>query len=414
MARSRAAASRLASHARKARRGIVAGVDACLRRSVSACRRVSPRAAKKLEAFSAWLRRSEARRLGAAGVASLLVFAAASALLHEYWRAAFSSQPPLAEQTRRAVRDKASQLAKAIEARLMEDGKLRGDAWTSAQILVALKEHDPGYQGGAGAKTIERHFRSMAGPECACWRKLPAGNFPSHLGVTSWTLWGLACYGIPAHRAEVEFLLSEQGPEGGWPLFAGAEPKEFASTYATASAILALRELSAQEKNPRRRERLAAAMVRGAGWLKSRSVPGRARWMDYPDSPGQKKEYLGLSGFVLFALHRTGAPDLAALDREWMSELPQEIPSLLADDASGTKVPVGKRSYPDDTLYRALPWAIVATVHAYPNASIFGKVRAARWLERALEPGAPVYALSGSEPDAALVAETLFALRSET
>jgi hypothetical protein len=77
-------------------------------------------------------------------------------------------------------------------------------------------------------------------------------------------------------------------------------------------------------------------------------------------------------------------------------------------------VRVGKREYPDDTLYRALPWTIVATVLAYPNASIAGRVRAARWLERALAPGAPVYALVGSEPDAALLAEALFALRSET
>jgi hypothetical protein len=77
-------------------------------------------------------------------------------------------------------------------------------------------------------------------------------------------------------------------------------------------------------------------------------------------------------------------------------------------------VQVGTRFYPDDTLYRALPWTIVATVNAYPNVSIIGKVRAARWLEQALSPGAPVYALAGSEPDAAMLAEALFALRSET
>ena len=85
-----------------------------------------------------------------------------------------------------------------------------------------------------------------------------------------------------------------------------------------------------------------------------------------------------------------------------------------SDQASGRTVWVGKRSYPDDTLYRALPWAIVATVNAYPNASISGKVRGTRWLERALQPGAQVHALVGSEPDAGLVAETLIALRSET
>jgi len=369
--------------------------------------------AKKLRARAVRWMRSGGSRKREAALTAVLVLAATFGFLHEYWRAAFSSEPPLAEETRRAVRDKASELKNAIEARLVAKGKLQGDAWTSAQMLVALKEHDPGYKGRAGAKTIERHFRSIAGPECSCWRKLPAGNFPSHLGVTSWTLWALACYGIPAHRTEIEFLLAAQGPEGGWPLFAGAEPKRFASSYATAAAILALHEQSARERDRGRRERIVAAVSRGADWLKSRAT-ARARWADYPDSPEERREYLGLSGFVLFALHRAGAPGLAALDREWMNGLPDEIPALHADEASGRKVQVGKREYPDDTLYRTLPWTIVATVHAYPNATIAGKVRGARWLERVLAPGAPVYAVLGNEPDAALVAEALFALRSET
>lgn len=370
---------------------------------------------KKLRArVERWLRKSRTRRIGTAAAAAILVAAIASVFLHEYWRAAFSSQPLLADQTRRAVREKAGQLAQAIESRLFENGRLQGDAWTSAQILVALKENASGYKGGASGKTIERHFRSMAGPECTCWRKLPAGNFPSHIGVTSWALWGLACYGIAAHRTEIDFLLAAQGAEGGWPLFAGAEPKRFASSYATAAVILALHELSARESDPARRERIGAALSRGAGWLKSRAASGRARWADYPDSPELRREYLGLSGFVLFALHRTGTPGLQALDRDWMDQLPEETPALHADEASGRAVQVGTRYYPDDTLYRALPWTIVATMNAYPNASIAGKVRAARWLERALEPGAPVHALVGSEPDAGLLAEALFALRSET
>ena len=372
------------------------------------------RAAANARAVAAWVGKSRGRKLGAAALASVLVLAVVSSVLYDYWRAAFSESVPLAEETRRAAGKKAEQLAAALKKRLMVKGRLEGDAWTSAQILVALKEKDAGKASRAGAKSIERHFRAIAGPECACWRKQPTGNSPSHLGVTAWTLWALACYGIPAHRTEIEFLLSVQGAEGGWPMFAGADAKRFASSYATAAAILALHEQSAREKDKARRERIAAAVSRGADWLKSHALAGRARWADYPDSAEGRKEYLGLSGFVLFALHRSGAPGLAALDQEWMSELPEETPALLADDASGSQVWVGKRSHPDDTLYRALPWAIVATVHAYPNGSPSGKVRAARWLERALAPGAPVYALAGNERDAALLAEALFALRSAT
>ena len=357
---------------------------------------------------------SAARKRAAAALAAVLVLVLAAVSLHEYLRAAFSSQPPLAGDTRRSVREKADRLASAMESRLIANGDLEGDAWTSARILVALSEGDPGHRVSASRKAIERHFRSAAGPECACWRRTPAGNFPSHLGVTSWALWALACYEVPAQRAELEFLLSAQGPEGGWPLFAGAEAKRFASSYATAAAMIALHEQSAREKDSERLERIRAAVRRGADWLKSRAAAGKARWADYPDWPEERRDYLGLSGFVLFALHRTGASGLAELDRAWVSELPDDPPSLLADEASGRRVQVGRRSFTDDTLYRALPWTIVATVHAYPNASIAGKVRAARWLERALAPGAPVYALAGNEPDAGLLAETLFALRSET
>jgi len=370
---------------------------------------------RKLRArATAWARTAKGRRGGAAALTAILVVVMALAFLHDYWRAAFSTQPPLREDTRGAARDKAKELARAVEARLFVKGRIEGDAWTSAQMLVALRENDAGYRPHAGSRAIERHFRAIAGPECTCWRRVPAGNFPSHLGVTAWTLWGFACYGIPAHRNEIEFLLSAQGPEGGWPLFAGADPKRFASSYATAAVILALHQHSVREKDPARRKRIDAAVGRGAEWLKSRAAAGRARWADYPDLAGEGKEYLGLSGFVLFALHRTGAAGLASLDREWIDALPEEAPALLADEASGRKVWVGKRAYPDDTLYRALPWTIVATANAYPSASLFGKVRAARWLERALAPGAPVYALLGNEPDGGLVAEALLALRSET
>ena len=374
-------------------------------------RELGPRAAKASAALASWTRKSRARKLAAAGLALLLVLGIGAALLRDYWRAAYSVEPLLSEETRRAVREKAQKLASALEQRLVVKGRIEGDAWTSAQILVALKENSGGQATHAGTKSIDRYFRSAAGPECACWRRVPTGNYPSHLGVTSWALWALARYGIPAQRGEIEFLLSAQGADGGWPLFGGADPKVFASSYATAAAILALEQQSAREKDRKRRERIVAAVGRGAEWLKGRAIAGKARWADYPDSPEGKKEYLGLSGFVLFALHRVGASGLAGLDQAWISELADETPALLADEASGMKVWVGKRSHPDDTLYRALPWTIVATTYAYPNVSTLEKVRASRWLERALAPGAPVHALVGSELDAALVAEALFALR---
>src|SRR5207244_11512996 len=160
------------------------------------------------------------------------------------------------EQTRRAVREKAKELAAALDSRLDRKRKLAGETWTSARILLALRENDPGYASRIDVKLVEQYFRSMAGPECACWRRFPQGKHPNHLGVTSWVLWSFAQYGIPAHKSELEFLLSAQSADGGWPLFGGAQEEKFTSSYGTAAAILALHAQAPLQRDRGQRKRL--------------------------------------------------------------------------------------------------------------------------------------------------------------
>ena len=378
----------------------------------------SPRTAKAIESCENWFRHRR-RRLVLGALAVVLALGIGFAAIFpetagRTYRVLSTSNRvvPLPDGIRSAAREKAKELAAALDSRLDRKGKLAGEAWISAQFLVALRHEDPGYADRVSAKLVEKYFRSLAGPECACWRKLPTGRFPNHLGVTSWTLWALAEYGVPAHKAELEFLLSTQGGDGGWTLFAGAEHKQFVSSYGTAAAILALHEQSAFEPDPEQKKRLAAAVRRGADWLKGRAVAGRARWTDYPAWPEAREEFLGVSGFALFALHRVGAPGLAELDRAWLRELPAEAPAARNGEASNRMVRVGKRSFRDDTRYDELPWTIAATMLVYRNASISGKVRAVEWLERALAPGASIYALTGREKNAAIAAEALLALRN--
>jgi hypothetical protein len=378
--------------------------------------KVSPRAAKRLEAIETWACRSDGRKLGTAAFAFVLVLGVGFSVIFpetagRYGRVIFTSNRvvPLPDETRRAAGEKAKQLAAVLDTRL--EKKLAGEAWTSAEILVALRENDADYAGRADVKLIEQYFRSVAGPECACWRRFPQGKYPDHIGVTSWALWTFAQYGIPAHKGELEFLLSAQGADGGWPLFAGAQQGKFASSYGTAAAILALHGQSALEPDRERKKRLAASVERGADWLKNRVAPGRARWADYPAWSEAREESLAISGFVLFALHRVGASWLGSLDRDWMRELPAQAPAALGGEAPARKVQVGKRSYRDETRYYELPWTILATAEVYRSAWLFGKVRAVKWLERALAPGASIYELTGREKDAAIVAEALLALR---
>src|SRR5882762_4425665 len=222
-------------------------VDSGYRAGLATIGRVSPRTAEAIVACETWLRQSDWRRLGLTALAVVLVLGTGFAAIFpeaagRYGRVIFTSNRivPLPDETRRAVREKAKQLAAALDSRLDRKRKLAGETWTSAQILLALRENDPGYASRIDVKLVEQYFRSMAGPECACWRRFPQGKHPNHLGVTSWGLWTFAQYGIPAHKSELEFLLSAQGSDGGWPLFGGAQEEKFTSSYGTAAAILAL------------------------------------------------------------------------------------------------------------------------------------------------------------------------------
>jgi hypothetical protein len=424
----RSCAEKLRPYAIKLRSRAVETLDPVgilLHRGIVCVGRVSPRTAKKLEAFEIWVGQSDGRKLGAAALAAALVSAGGFAAIFpetvgRYFQAisAPSRVVPLSDEIRRAAGEKAKQLAAALDARLDKKnrrGKLYGQAWGSAQILVALRENDPDYAGRIDARVIESYFRSVAGPECACWRKLPNGKYPHHLGVTSWALWTFAEYGIPADKSELEFLLSTQDLRGGWPLFAGATEEKFASSYATAAAILALHRQSTLEANQALRERLADAVQRGANWLK-KTADGRARWADYPAWPDAKerREFLGVSGFALFALHRVGAPGLAGLDRDWLRRLPPDVPTALSCEVSGKIVQAGNRSELDDTRYAGLSWGILATVLAYPNGWISGRARAIEWLERVLAPGASIHALAATGEDGSIAAEALLALRSHS
>ena len=271
------------------------------RAGIAAIGRYSPRTARAITACETWLLQGDWRRLALTALAAVLVLGIGFAAIFpeaagRYGRVMFTSNRvvPLPDETRRAVREKAKQLAAALDSRLDRKRKLAGETWTSAQVLLALRENDPDYASRIDVKLVEQYFRSLAGPECACWRRFPQGKHPNHLGVTSWVLWTFAQYGIPAHKSELEFLLSAQSSDGGWPLFGSAQGEQFTSSYATAAAILALHGQAALQPDRGQRKRLAAAVDRGADWLKSRVAAGRARWADYPAWPEAREDFLGV------------------------------------------------------------------------------------------------------------------------
>jgi len=384
-------------------------------RRAAARRSLEPIARRIAPAWKAVAQRARHRPGSAALVAAVVAATAFAALGGARFGRVLLAQgriAPLPAEVRRAAHEQAERLAAALDARLDKKRRLAGVAGVSARILIALAEGDAHCASASLARTAEKFFRSVAGPECLCWRKLPDSRYPDDVGVTAWVLWALSDYGIPAHKGEIEFLLSSQMRSGAWPQFSAAKQDRFASTYATAAAIVGLAAQSGLQPDRARSERMRQAMERGAAWLRSGAGPSGASWTDYPAWPdaSEQKRLAGVSGFALFALHRAGAPDLAALDRDWIRNLPADLP---ADDgeASGKPVRIGRHSYQDDTPHYALPWMVLATVFAYPNGSLFDKVAATRWLEGRLAPGLVLYDVAGSK-DAAAAAETLFALRA--
>src|SRR5256714_1347516 len=335
---------RLRPYVDKLRRHAVKAVDAVgswLRRGIVQVGKVSPRTARRLEAVEAWVCQSDGRKLSVAALVAVLVLGIGFAAIFpeaagRYGRVIFTSNRvvPLPDETRRTVREKAKELAAALDGRLDRKRKLAGETWTSARILVALRENDPDYASRIDVKRVEQYFRSMAGPECACWRRFPQGKHPNHLGVTSWVLWTFAQYRIPAHKSELEFLLSAQGADGGWPLFGGAQEEKFTSSYGTAAAILALHAQAPLQPDSGQRKRLAPAGDRCADSLQRRALAGPARPADHPAWPCPQENFLGVSGFALFALHRVGAWWLGSLDRDWLRELPAQAPPALPGEAS--------------------------------------------------------------------------------
>jgi len=94
-------------------------------------------------------------------------------------------------------------------------------------------------------------------------------------------------------------------------------------------------------------------------------------------------------------LHRLGAstPDI---DREWMRNLPSELPEATAADANpygvtllAPKDAAGNQSLApskrDGVRQLALPWTVIATVDAYPNGGVLDRAKALRLIQELCE-----------------------------
>ncbi len=277
-----------------------------------------------------------------------------------------------------------ARLTSQLDPRLTNLNPSIAEAWTVAQVLVAV--HGVGKTDLAPAV---HYIESQEDRTCSCWGQISDVKIHPHLAVTAWVLIAFAKLKPRAPNSEVQFFLDNQFRDGSWPIFEGATLEE-ASTYATSLVVLALYEqLNAGLVAKELESKVRASMERGRAWLMSHhrdDLP--ARWTDYPlavHNPLPRLNSLGLSGQVLHVLHRTDQAGLADIERAWIRSLPKALPKSTDQDASNRFIENAKGSqFVDSSRYFVLPWSIVATVDAYPSGTTTERARALDWLERSV------------------------------
>jgi hypothetical protein len=334
-----------------------------------------------------------------------------------------ASKPPIATELRdnlnRDIKNRTEQLFAQLNKhyqQVNDNGEYAFSAWTTAEIIVALKDR------AVDADKTVAYFNRTRGPgskefgaeSSFVWSKYQTPRYPPHLDVTSWVVLALAQVDRLVDPQVLDFILSAQKSAGWWPVYPSSGDAWNASTDATAMAILALKEELAAGNQYKRAE-IAAAISNGAQWLYSQQVANAARWKDYPNG----RPMLSISGLVLHALHtancfdsKTNCFDLAAIDRLWLRTLPNKVPRATDDDISGRTV-FGGPNQPiqtDDIRYYPLPDAVMATIDAYPSGSVFERAFALFWLERVLETR-PLEKLKGDADDNWILAVNLIALK---
>jgi hypothetical protein len=179
--------------------------------------------------------------------------------------------------------------------------------WTVAQIWTSLDGLDPSLRARAGE--LRQFMTSNHNSNCSCWSE--TSGQPPHAIVTAWVLSALAHYEQAATISEINWVLERQGSTGWWSMFPSTSDKANASTSATAMTALALfNQLAGNLIVPEQRDAVKQSIDRAVEWLKKRSLPGEARWKEYPPEATFEKgvDYKAVSALVIGCCVKSSEP----------------------------------------------------------------------------------------------------------
>jgi hypothetical protein len=313
------------------------------------------------------------------------------------------SLPPRDANTAETIRDLTNRLQDYI---LPSNRSGQGgySKWVAAQMTVSLQ--------GKEAFDVQdmAQWLNYGTENCDCWRGNDTDKY-GHLGATGWIMLAFARMTVRPTEKEVEFVLSNQHRPGWWAAYPSTDDPVNASTFPTAYCTWALAELLRRDLiSARQKQRVAESVRKGRNWLVENSVPGKpGRWKDYPNG-GYGTESVGASGLVLHVLHRTPGPSPTFNDRDWMSNLPRELPQPREEVSSGQSVRLIDGTWREDATHHfAFPWLVIATVDAYGEGTLSQKAEAARLFHQIAEKNQVIVRETKDMPW--LSAETLIALR---
>lgn len=315
-----------------------------------------------------------------------------------------SSHIPLRASLVSRLRETERRMAGSLQADIDQPGNIDVSPWPIAQATVAVY----------GLATIDRDkitafFQKTLEPHCGCWKEIPGEGYPRNIPASGWIVFALSQLKVPATRDEIKFFLDQQQPEGWWSTFLVADESQFASTYGTAWALLALQsQLERKLIDAALVKEVAAAIKLGSTWLAAHREVDKSRWKAYPlllKGPTSDS----ISGLVIHALHVTAPQEYTQLESDWLNHLPTAVPS--AADAENDYYWIKSKDgfHNDNFVQIKLPWLLIATADAYSSGTILQQAYALRWLERALNQESVINA--DTQTDNWWRAELLFAIR---
>jgi hypothetical protein len=309
---------------------------------------------------------------------------------------------PLSKTDHRKLNNITVRMASSLLPDLARRGHPGAEGWSTGQHAAAAQgltvfDED----------SIAGYLREGLDRSCDCWAEVEGA--PRNVVASSWALYGLAEMARPGTPRQVAFLLDNQSSQGWWSPFVAEEREEYASTYATSWAILALHDLFRRGlAPPQDSSRIVQAVQRGAYWLASHREDNTARWKTYPLGAKGVESY-SLSGLAIHVLGFVGAETNDQVCRLWLETLPAN-PPLPTDHEGGEYWINSKDGRTADHFDQiVLPWELIATVDCYERGGLSERMATAGWIEKVLS--MPVVESGETIAESWYRAELLLALR---